>query len=136
MIRRREFLAGLLPVLSGTVAVHAQEEAVRHLGVLIFSVENDPVTRTRLAALRQGLADAGWAEGRNLKIDVRYGGANPSQLRASAEELVRLAPDVIVTGAAPATLAVQQLTQADSDRVCGSHQRNRVPDDGRSRQAG
>ena len=111
MIRRREFLAGLLPVLSGTFAVHAQEEAVRHLGVLIFSVENDPVTRTRLAALRQGLADAGWAEGRNLKIDVRFGGANPSQLRASAEELVRLAPDVIVTGAAPATLAVQQLTQ-------------------------
>jgi len=110
MIRRREFVAGLLPVLSGTFAVRAQE-SFRHLGVLIFSVEDDPITLTRLAALREGLAEAGWAEGRNLRMDVRYGGADPGQLRASAEELVRLSPDVIVTGAAPATLAVQQLTQ-------------------------
>jgi putative ABC transport system substrate-binding protein len=110
MIRRREFIAGLACVPSGVFSVRAQERVLR-LGVLIFSAENDPVSGARLAALRGGLADAGWAEGRNLEIAVRFGGADPGRLRASAEELVSSAPDVIVTGAAPATLAVQQLTQ-------------------------
>jgi len=113
MMKRREFIAGLGGAAACSLAVRAQEpERVRSVGVLIFSAENDPLTRTRLAALRDGLEAAGWTEGRNLHIDVRYGAADAAQLRSSAEELVKLAPDVIVTGAAPATRAVEQLRQA------------------------
>ena len=83
---------------------------MRRIGVLLFSAENDPVTQTRLAALREGLEAAGWTEGRNLQIDYRFGAADPARLLSSADELVRIAPDVIVTGATPATKAVLPLT--------------------------
>jgi putative ABC transport system substrate-binding protein len=69
------------------------------------------VTATRTAALRDGLQKLGWIEGVNLRIDYRFGGADPARLNSYAEELIRSSPDVIVAGAAPATRAVQQLTQ-------------------------
>src|SRR5712692_13609 len=110
MMRRREFIAGLGSAAACTRAARAQER-LRRVGVLLFSAENDPVTQTRLEALREGLEAAGWTEGCNLRIDYRFGAADPARLRSYADELVKLAPDVIVTGAAPATKAVQQLTQ-------------------------
>lgn len=110
MIRRREFIAGLGSAAACLRRAGAQER-VRHVGVLLFSAENDPVSETRLSALREGLEAAGWTEGHNLQIDYRFGGADPDRLHSYADELVRIAPDVIVTGAAPATDAVQKLTQ-------------------------
>jgi len=83
---------------------------MRRIGVLLFSAENDPVTQTRLVALREGLEAAGWTEGRNLQIDYRFGAADPARLLSYADELVRIAPDIIVTGATPATKAVLPLT--------------------------
>ena len=109
MIRRREFLAGLGSAAACSRAARAQER-MRRIGVLLFSAENDPVTQARLAALREGLEAAGWTEGRNLQIDYRFGAADPVQLLSYADELVRIAPDVIVTGATPATKAVLPLT--------------------------
>jgi len=61
---------------------------------------------TRAAALRDGLQKLGRTEGINLKIEYRFGAADPARLNLHAEELVRLSPDVIVAGAAPATRAV------------------------------
>jgi putative ABC transport system substrate-binding protein len=84
---------------------------MRRVGVLLFSAEDDPVTHTRVAALREGLEAAGWMEGRDLQIVYRFGAADPLQLRSCADELVGIAPDVIVTGATPATNTVQKLTQ-------------------------
>jgi putative ABC transport system substrate-binding protein len=77
----------------------------------MFSAENDPVTAIRTTALRDGLQTLGWTEGVNLRIDYRFCAAEPARLNSYGEELVRLSPDVIVAGAAPATRAVQQLTQ-------------------------
>jgi putative ABC transport system substrate-binding protein len=68
-------------------------------------------TRSYLAALREGLAKLGWIEGRNLRIDLRFTGSDPDRMRAYAQELVSLAPDVIVASSAPATRVVQQQTQ-------------------------
>jgi len=111
-MRRREFMAGLAGAAVWPLAARAQQsDRMRRVGVLIFSAENDPTSRTRLAALQEGLQKLGWTEGVNLQIDYRFGGADPARLRSYAEELVRLAPDVIVAGAAPATKAVHQLTQ-------------------------
>jgi putative ABC transport system substrate-binding protein len=111
-MRRRDFVAGLgVAAAWPFVARGRQPEQMRRVGVLIFSAENDPVTATRTAALRDGLQKLGWIEGLNLRLDYRFGAADPIRLNAYAEELVRLSPDVIVAGAAPATRAVQQLTQ-------------------------
>jgi putative ABC transport system substrate-binding protein len=110
MMRRREFIAGLGSAAACVRTASAQER-LRRVGVLIFSAENDPVSDTRLGALRAGLADAGWSEGRTLRLDVRFGSADPVRLRSYADELVKTAPDVIVAGAAPATRMVQQFTK-------------------------
>jgi len=111
-MRRRDFVAGLGVAAAWSLAARAEQpERTRHIGVLIFAAEDDPVTATRTAALRDGLQQLGWTEGVNLRIDYRFGTADPARLNSRAEELVRLAPDVIVAGAAPATRAVQRLTQ-------------------------
>jgi putative ABC transport system substrate-binding protein len=109
MMRRRDFIAGLGCATACPHAARVQERIGR-IGVLLFSAADNPVNQTRLAALRDGLEAAGWTEGRNLHVDYRFGAADPARLVSSADELVRLTPDVIVTGAAPATKAVLQLT--------------------------
>jgi putative tryptophan/tyrosine transport system substrate-binding protein len=111
-MRRREFIAALGGAATFAFAARAENpERVRRVGVLIFGAEDDPVTATRVDGLRQGLQKLGWVEGRNLQIDFRFGAADPARIRTYAKELVSLAPDVIVTGAAPATHAVLAQTQ-------------------------
>ena len=109
MIGRREFIAGLGSSTACLGAARTQDR-IRRIGVLLFSAEDDPVTQARLAALREGLEAVGWTAGCNLRIDYRFGAADPARLLSCADELVRIAPDVIVTGATPATRAVLQLT--------------------------
>ena len=102
-MRRRDFVGGLgVAAAWPFVARGQQPERMRRVGVLIFSAEDDPVTATRTAALRDGLQKLGWTEGVNLKMEYRFGAADPARLHSHAEELVRLSPDVIVAGAAPA----------------------------------
>jgi putative ABC transport system substrate-binding protein len=111
-MRRREFIAALGGAATFAFAARAENpERVRRVGVLIFGAEDDPVTATRVDGLRQGLQKLGWVEGRNLQIDFRFGAADPARIRTYAKELVSLAPDVIVTGAAPATHAVLARTK-------------------------
>jgi len=111
-MRRREFIAALGGAATYACAARADNpERVRRVGVLIYGAEDDPVTMTRVDGLRQGLRKFDWAEGRNLQIDFRFGAADPGRIRTYAKELVNLAPDVIVTGAAPATHAVLAQTQ-------------------------
>jgi putative ABC transport system substrate-binding protein len=59
----------------------------------------------------QGLADLGWTEGRNVRIDVRGGGGDTNRIRALAQELVSLQPDIILTNSIPASSAVQRKTR-------------------------
>ena len=107
-LRRREFIAGLggtvvLPVLA---RAH-QGERMRRIGVLMPDDENDPVAKARVSAFTQALAGFGWIEGRNVRIDVRRSGADTDRMRALAQELVGLQPDIIVTnGTTPVTVAL------------------------------
>jgi putative tryptophan/tyrosine transport system substrate-binding protein len=100
-MRRREFILGLGGAAACAVAAPAQE-GVRRVGVLIFGTEDDPVDQTRVAALRDGLKMLDWVESHNLRLDFRFGAADPNRIRTYAKDLVGLAPDVIVTGAASA----------------------------------
>jgi ABC-type uncharacterized transport system substrate-binding protein len=111
-MRRREFIAAVGGAAAFAFAARADNaDRVRRVSVLIFGAEDDPVTATRVDGLRKGLQERDWVEGRNLQIDFRFGGADAGRIRSCARELVKLAPDVIVTGAAPATRAVLAETQ-------------------------
>jgi putative ABC transport system substrate-binding protein len=112
-MRRREFIAGLGGTVAWPLAAHAQQaERVRRIGVLVGgNTENDQSLQANIAAFREGLAKLRWTEGRNLRLDLRFGGGDADRIRAYAAELVSLGPDVIVVGTAAATRAVQQQTQ-------------------------
>ena len=73
MIQRREFIAGLGgAAVAWPLAARAQQgERVRRIGVLNFGDENDPLWKPRLSAFTQALADLGWTEARNVRMDLR-----------------------------------------------------------------
>jgi ABC-type uncharacterized transport system substrate-binding protein len=109
-MRRREFL-GVLGGAAATwpLAVGAQQPArIRRIGVLNPFAENDPEARANLTAFRQALEKLGWTDGRTVRIDYRWGGADPGRIRAHAKELVGFNPDVILVSTA---LALQSLLQ-------------------------
>jgi putative tryptophan/tyrosine transport system substrate-binding protein len=109
---RRTFIAGLGSAAAWPLAARAQQgDRVRRIGVLMPSDENDPSYKSRLSAFTQALADLGWTDGRNVRIDPRWGGGDANQIRAFAQKLVGLQPDIIVTGGTPATAALQRETR-------------------------
>ena len=71
-MRRREFITLLGGAAAWPLAARAQQgDRVRRIGVLMGGDENDPVRKTRLSALTQALADLGWTDGRNVRMDLR-----------------------------------------------------------------
>jgi len=73
-MRRREFIAGLGGAAAWPLAARAQQgNRVRRIGVLMPGVENDPEGKRRYSAFTQALADLGWSDGRNVRIDLRWG---------------------------------------------------------------
>ena len=111
-LRRREFIAGLGGAAAWPLTARAQQgNRVRRIGMLRAGDENDPVMKTRVSAFTQALADLGWTDGRNVRIDLRWAGGDINRTRAFALELVGLQPDIVVTGSIPATAAVQRETR-------------------------
>jgi putative ABC transport system substrate-binding protein len=108
-LRRREFIAGLGGSAAWPLAARAQPgDRVRRIGVLVTT---DELFKLRLSAFTRALAGLGWADGRNLRLDLRYYGADINRMRALAQELVGLQPDVILTNNTPATVALQRETR-------------------------
>src|ERR1700736_3037581 len=96
-MRRREFIAGLGSAAVWPLVARAQQgERVRRIGVLMLVAENDPEGQQRLEALRDGLKELGWIEGRNVRFDVRWGAGDAALFRKYAAELVGQNPDLIV----------------------------------------
>jgi ABC-type uncharacterized transport system substrate-binding protein len=110
-MRRREFMAGLGAAAWPLGADAQQGERVRRIGVLLLGDENDPVRTTLLSAFTQALGDLGWTGGRNVRMDLRSGRGDNNRIRALAQELVGLQPDIIVTNGTSATVAVQRETR-------------------------
>jgi putative tryptophan/tyrosine transport system substrate-binding protein len=111
-MRRREFTA-LFTGAAATwpLAARAQNGRVRRIAVMQGGSENEPDTLDNLAALRDGLAKLSWMEGRNLRVELRFGGGDFNRMRVQAAELVKLNPEVILAHTAAATLAAQQQTR-------------------------
>ena len=111
-LRRREFIATLGGAATWPLAARAQQrDRLRRIGVLIGGDENDPEGEHRISVFTQDLADLGWTDGRNVRIDLRWGGNDTNQIGALAHELVGLQPDTIVTNGTLATAALQRETR-------------------------
>src|SRR5262249_15317950 len=83
MMRRREFIAALGGAAAWPLAARAQQaDRVRRIGVLMGPAENDPEGKTRLSAFTRALADLGWTDGHNLRMDLRWGGGDTNRIRA------------------------------------------------------
>jgi ABC-type uncharacterized transport system substrate-binding protein len=114
-IRRREFITVTLggAAVALPLAGRAQQaERMRRIGMLMNLAESDPETRARRAAFLQALQELGWSEGRNLRIDYRWGVGDSDRHRKNAAELVALVPDVILAHGSPIVGALLQATRA------------------------
>ena len=80
-MKRREFIAALGSAAAWPLAARAQQVA-RRIGVLLAGDENDPIAKPRISAFTQALADLGWTDGRNVRMDPRYGGGDINRIRA------------------------------------------------------
>jgi putative ABC transport system substrate-binding protein len=112
-LRRREVITLLGGAAAWPLAARAQQGTrVRRIGVLMPYDENDPVGKTRLSAFTQALADLGWTDGRNVRMDLRWwGGGDINRMRALAQELVGLRPDIIFISGTLAAVALQRETR-------------------------
>jgi putative ABC transport system substrate-binding protein len=110
--RRRDFIT----LIGGAVAAWPlaaraqQRERMRRIGVLTGGDENGPLIKS-VSAFTQSLGDLGWTDGRNVRIDLRWGGGDINRIRSLAQELVSLRPDIILTRGTPATAALQAETR-------------------------
>jgi putative ABC transport system substrate-binding protein len=111
-MNRREFITLLGAAVAWPLAAHAQQGGrMRRIGVLLGDDENDPVAKTWISAFTQALADLGWTDGRNVRMDLRWYGDDINRILALAQELVGLQPDIILTGTTAATVALQLETR-------------------------
>jgi putative ABC transport system substrate-binding protein len=111
-MRRREFIAGLGYAAAWPLAARAQQaDRARRIGVLMTGDENDPASKRLLPAFTQALAGLGWTDGRNVRMDLRWGGTDPNRIRALAQELVGLQPNIMLTISNVATIAVLRETR-------------------------
>jgi putative ABC transport system substrate-binding protein len=112
-MRRRQFIAGLASsAASWPFAARAQQgDRMRRIGVLQTLLADDPLLQAQTAAFAMALQELGWIDGRNLRIDYRFGAADTDRMRSHAAELVALAPDVVLAVGAPVTRAFQQASR-------------------------
>jgi putative ABC transport system substrate-binding protein len=110
-MRRREVITLLAGAAAWPRAARAQQtDRVRRIGVFMNLAADDPEGQARNTAFVQALQQLGWTEGRNARIDTRWG-TDAGSTRKYAAELVALAPDVILATASTATSALQQMTR-------------------------
>jgi putative tryptophan/tyrosine transport system substrate-binding protein len=111
-MRRRQFIAGLGGAAAWSVVAWAQQaDRAQRIGVLMQLDENDPLSKSILSAFTRALADLGWTVDRNVRMDLRWAGGDIDRMRALAQELVGLQPDIIVPYGTPATAAVRGETR-------------------------
>ena len=96
-MKRRAFIAGALGgAAMWPLAARAQQERMRRVVALLPATSDDPDYPVRVGAFLQGLQEAGWGIGRNMRFDTRWAGANPGDIAKHVAEVVALAPDVIL----------------------------------------
>jgi putative ABC transport system substrate-binding protein len=110
-MKRRDFIALTgAAALTPFVARAQHAEGTRRIAVLMGTSEQDEETQRRLAAFRKGLQTLGWVEGKNIRIEGRWGGGKLERIRAHARDIVASKPDAVLTNGTPSTAAMQRET--------------------------
>jgi putative tryptophan/tyrosine transport system substrate-binding protein len=111
-MRRRSVIVGLAGAAAWPLAARAQQspERVRRIGVLMDLALDDPEAGARLEVFRAELSRLGWTDGRNARLDIRWGPGIASRMRQFADELVALAPEALFASGSPSVGALQQST--------------------------
>jgi putative tryptophan/tyrosine transport system substrate-binding protein len=114
-VKRREFIAGLSSAAAWPIVARGQQQRDRdrvwRISVLMPTGEDDSDARAWLSGFTRGLMELGWADGRNVRVDVRWAGGNVDRMRIFAKELIDLQPDAVLTFGTAATRALGQETQ-------------------------
>jgi len=111
-MNRRRLLGLVGGALAWPLAARGQKLVdVRHVAVLMSADEKDPEGRAQLAGFVQRLAELGWSEGHNLRLEIRWSAGNVDQIRILAKELVASQPDVILASSTPVTAVLHRETQ-------------------------
>ena len=112
-MKRRKFITLLGGAATWSLAASAQQsERMRRVGVLTNFASDDPAGQSRILAFAQALAQLGWIENRNVRVDLRWGANDADRIRRSAAELVAFAPDAILAVTSAATGPLLQATRA------------------------
>src|SRR5215216_2801929 len=122
-MKRRDFIRAIAATAAAwPVAARAQPpDRVRRIGVLMNLAPEDPESQRRVTAFVQALQELGWTDGRNVRIETRWGLSDADRNRRYAAELVTLAPDVILGAGTPVLVTLQRETRSipATLRSCG-----------------
>src|SRR5262249_21345609 len=113
IVRRREFISLLGATAAWPLAARAQQgERVRRIGVLMNTAAANAEGHAGISAFQQVLQALGWAEGRDLRIEIRRGGYEFDRTRQYAAELIAFLPDIFLASGTVSTAAAKRVTQA------------------------
>jgi putative ABC transport system substrate-binding protein len=111
-MKRREFITLLSGAAAWPLATRAQQsERMRRIGVLMNATAEEPEAQSYVAAFQQGMQEFGWSVGRNLRVDLRWGGGDADLTRRYAAELAALSPDVMLAAGGPVVSAMQRASR-------------------------
>jgi putative ABC transport system substrate-binding protein len=111
-LKRRSFLTSLGGAAAWPLAARAQQaERMRRIGVLMTLAAHDPYGQAEVAAFQQALQQLGWSDGRNVRFDIRWHENDADRARRYAQELVALAPDIILADATVSVTTLQHVTR-------------------------
>ena len=112
-MRRRDFIKviGTAAATWPRAASTQKASGMRLLAVLMSVDESDPEGKRQLSGFTRRLEELGWTDGRNLRMEVRWGSADVDRIRRFAKELVAMQPDLILSQGTPVTAAFQRETR-------------------------
>jgi putative ABC transport system substrate-binding protein len=111
-MKRRNFLAGAISIAMVPRVAAQTAGGPRKVAAFVGTAESDPESQRRIAAFRQGLAELGWKDGQNVQIEYRWAAGKVELIQQYADELVALAPDVILANGTPVIEALRRRTSS------------------------
>jgi putative ABC transport system substrate-binding protein len=111
-MQRREFIALFGGIAAWPRLANAQQPGGGKRVAILSGNPETSAMRERVGGFQQGLAEAGWREGREISFEVRWGGADAARIDAYALELVKLKPDVILATNTPTARSLKRATDS------------------------